>query len=53
MSVELDGHTGVVESSGAGGHAEPEGVSANGTPCQEEEGLAETNDSNTSPNDLI
>ena len=53
MSAELDGHAGVVGSAGVGGNAEPEEVSTDGTPCEEEEGLAEVSDSNTGPKDLI
>ena len=45
VSAELNRHVGVV------GHAELEGVSADGTPCEEEEGLAEANHSNTGPKD--
>ena len=52
-SAELDGCVGVVGCVGVGGHAELEGVSADGAPCEEEESLAEANDSNTCPKDLI
>ena len=53
VSVEVDGCAGVVESSGEGGHAEPEGLSSDGAPFEEEESLTEANDSNTGPKDLI
>ena len=53
VSAEVDGHAGVVGSAGLEGHAEPEGVSADGAPVKRKRGLAEANDFNTGPKDLM